>query len=67
MLGYKNYSDYALEFCIAKNPQNVDVFLKNLTKKLRPLLEKEYEILLGYKKDEVYRNKYHFLNIFIIY
>ena len=53
LLGYKNYSEYALELCMAKNPQNVEKFLNSLKTKLRPLLDKEFEILLNYKKDEV--------------
>ena len=45
---------------MAKNPQNVETFLNNLKTKLRPLLDKEYEILLGYKKDEVNYKVYKF-------
>ncbi len=52
-MGYKSFAEYSLELCMAKNPQNVENFLNNLKSKLRPLLDKEYEILLGYKKDEV--------------
>jgi hypothetical protein len=53
LLGYKNYSEYALELCMAKNPKNVDVFLENLSTKVKSLLQNEVEILLKYKKDEV--------------
>ena len=53
LLGYKSYSAYALELCMAKNPENVKMFLENLSVKLKSLLQNELDILLKYKKEEV--------------
>ena len=39
---------------MAKNQENVKNFLNDLSTKLRLLLENELEILLKYKKDEVF-------------
>ena len=39
---------------MAKNQENVKIFLNDLSTKLRLLLENELEILLKYKKDEVF-------------
>lgn len=52
-LGYKTFSEYALELCMAKKPENVEKFLEDLTVKLKTLLGTELEILLKYKKEEV--------------
>ena len=53
ILGFKNYSEYALTTLNAKNPENVQNFLNNLMEKLRVLQKKEMDILLEYKKQEV--------------
>ena len=53
MLGFKNYSEYALATLCAKKPENVQNFLNNLTEKMKILQKKEMEILLKYKKQEV--------------
>jgi hypothetical protein len=39
---------------MAESPENVGKFLDQLATKLRILLEQEYEILLNYKKEEVF-------------
>ena len=53
ILGFKNYSEYALALLCAKNPENVDNFLNRLREKIRILQKKEMDLLLQYKKEEV--------------
>ena len=53
ILSYKNYSEYALELCMAKKPENVQIFLDDLTEKLKKWLDGELDVLLKYKKEEV--------------
>jgi Zn-dependent oligopeptidase len=53
LLGFKTYSEYSMVLLCAKTPQNVDTFLNKLAEKMRILQEKEKEILLNYKKEEV--------------
>ena len=38
---------------MTKNPKNVEIFLNNFLNKLKPLLQKELNILLEYKRKEV--------------
>ena len=49
LLGYKNYAQVKLENRMAKNPQNVMRFLKDLQKKLKPLGKKEDKEMIAYK------------------
>lgn len=53
ILGYKNFSEYALTMLCAKSPENVDNFLNKLAEKMRILQKKEMDILLNYKKEKV--------------
>jgi hypothetical protein len=38
---------------MAKKPENVQIFLDDLTEKLKKLLDCELDVLLKYKKEEV--------------
>jgi hypothetical protein len=38
---------------MAKKPENVQIFLDDLTEKLKKLLDGELDVLLKYKKEEV--------------
>jgi Zn-dependent oligopeptidase len=53
ILGFKNFSEYALTLLCAKTPENVEKFLDKLADKMRILQKKELEKLLNYKKQEV--------------
>jgi len=52
LLGYPNHVAYITELRMAKTPQAVEKFLRELAKKLRPLWDKEKEIMLTFKADE---------------
>ncbi len=52
LLGYKTHADLKLEDRMAKNPQNVMKFLKNLQKKLKPLGKAEDKQLVAYKNEK---------------
>lgn len=52
LLGYKTYADLQLEDRMAKNPQNVMTFLKDLQKKLTPLGKAEKKQLVAYKNEK---------------
>ena len=41
IMGYPNYASYSLERAMAKNPENVYVFLKNLIQQYRPKADAE--------------------------
>lgn len=49
LLGYENHAQMKLEDRMAKNPQTVMKFLKNLQKKLKPLAKKEDKEMIAYK------------------
>ena len=52
LLGYKTYADLQLENRMAKNPQRVVEFLKDLQKKLTPLGKKETKQMVSYKNEK---------------
>lgn len=52
LLGYKTYADMRLEDRMAKNPKNVDNFLADLEKKLKPFGKKETKELMRYKEEK---------------
>ena len=50
LLGYKNHPDFKLEVKMAKNPSNVQKFLKDLETRLMPIAKVELEKLKEMKK-----------------
>ncbi|MCI5071435.1 Zn-dependent oligopeptidase [bacterium] len=52
IMGYKNHAAFILEERMAKTPENVEHFLKDLTNKLRPKLKQELDQLLALKQKE---------------
>ena len=52
LLGYPTHADLKLEKRMAKNPQNVMKFLKDLQKKLKPLGKKEDKQMIAYKNEK---------------
>ncbi len=53
LLGFPTHSSYILDMRMAKTPEAVDSFLKDLAKKLQPLHEEEMADFLAFKKEEV--------------
>jgi len=53
LLGYPNHASYVQEVKMAKNPKVVANFLEELTPKLKDLWEKEKQVILQYKKEEM--------------
>jgi Zn-dependent oligopeptidase len=54
LFGYENHSDYELNDSMAKSTENVMKFLDNLREKIKPLHERDYNLLLEYaKKDNI--------------
>lgn len=60
LLGYETWAAYRLEAYMAKNPVNVDTFLKTLTMKLQPLWKAEREAFLKLKKEECEKYGYEY-------
>lgn len=58
LLGYPTHADYVLEMRMAKNPQAVAKFLKDLNGKLQALKAEEFKTYLKYKAEEA--AKYNF-------
>lgn len=56
LLGYKNHAELRLEDRMAKNPQTVMAFLKDLQKKLKPLGKKEDKEMIAYKNSKTGKN-----------
>ncbi|CCE63486.1 hypothetical protein TPHA_0E03970 [Tetrapisispora phaffii CBS 4417] len=52
ILGYDTYANYNLDIKMAKNQETVMEFLVDLKDKLKPLAEKEIEVLKAIKKTE---------------
>ena len=52
LLGYNTHANFVLEVNTAKSTENVTTFLDDLSKKLKPLVEKEREFILDLKKKE---------------
>lgn len=60
LLGYKTWAAYRLESYMAKTPEAVDCFLKNLASKLQPLWKEERATLLKLKEEECFKLGYDF-------
>ena len=56
LLGYKNHAELRLEDRMAKNPNTVMAFLKDLQKKLKPLGKKEDKEMIAYKNSKTGKN-----------
>lgn len=67
LLGYDTWADYATEVKMVKNGKGVADFLDDLEHRLRPLGEKEKEILLALKKEEHEKRGLPFDNEFYIW
>ena len=52
LLGYPTHADLKLEKRMAKNPQNVMKFLKDLQKKLKPFGKEEDKQMVAYKNEK---------------
>ncbi len=52
LLGYKNHAQLKLENRMAKNPDNVFGFLKDLEKRLKPMAKTEDKNLIAYKNQK---------------
>ena len=52
LLGYKNHAQMKLENRMAKNPDTVFAFLKDLEKRLKPMAKKEDKSLIAYKNEK---------------
>lgn len=50
LLGYANHSEYILDYCIAKRPENVDTFLKVLAESLAVSTMEHQNWMRTYKK-----------------
>lgn len=53
LLGFKTHSEFVLDMRMAKKPENVAKFLKDLGQKLKPLKENDIKTFLKYKKEDV--------------
>jgi len=53
LLGYPNHAAFSLELSMAKNPEIVEEFIKDIVKKFTPVWKFEHQALLEAKKDEV--------------
>ena len=51
LLGYKNHAQLKLENRMAKNPETVEKFLKDLQKRLQPMAKQEDKNLIAYKNE----------------
>ncbi len=52
LLGYKNHAQLKLENRMAKNPETVEKFLKDLQKRLQPMAKQEDKNLIAYKNEK---------------
>lgn len=52
LLGYKNHAQLKLENRMAKNPETVEKFLKDLQKRLQPMAKAEDKNLIAYKNEK---------------
>lgn len=53
LLGYPTHAAFVLDDRMAKTPQAVATFLSQIQQKLTVLVDKEMEVMLQYKKEEV--------------
>ncbi|XP_067872236.1 thimet oligopeptidase-like [Heterodontus francisci] len=63
LLHFKTHSDFILEMNMAKNSKNVNVFLDELARKLKPLGEEERAVIIDLKKEECEKRGLDFDNI----
>ncbi|XP_038632911.1 thimet oligopeptidase-like isoform X2 [Scyliorhinus canicula] len=63
LLQFKTHSDFILEMNMAKNSKNVNTFLDELARKLKPLGDEERAIILDLKKEECEKRGLDFDNI----
>ncbi|KIJ54259.1 hypothetical protein M422DRAFT_154020 [Sphaerobolus stellatus SS14] len=67
LLGYKTWADYNTEVKMAKNADNVFVFLNDVLEKLKPVGAKDRDVLLALKKAEHEAKGYPFDNEFYLW
>ncbi|NXP46643.1 NEUL protein, partial [Heliornis fulica] len=60
LLGYSTHANFVLEVNTAKTTDNVTAFLDDLSKKLKPLVEKERNSILNLKKKECTERKFDY-------
>lgn len=53
ILGYPSHAAFILEKNMAKTPEIVSNFLRDIASRLSPLLKEEIAMMLKYKKEEV--------------
>jgi len=53
IFGFENYSDYKLQNSMADSTKTVMTFLDKLHTKIKPLLKRDYDILLSYALPEI--------------
>ena len=53
ILGYPTHAAFVLEMRMAKTPEKVKSFEEELAKKLKSLKDREMQLFLKYKKEEV--------------
>ncbi|KAL1266971.1 hypothetical protein QQF64_002646, partial [Cirrhinus molitorella] len=60
LLGFSSHANYVLEMTMAKNSENVEQFLDELYKRLRPVGEQERQYLLSLKQADCERRDLEF-------
>ncbi|XP_045158245.2 thimet oligopeptidase-like [Mercenaria mercenaria] len=62
LLGFKTHAAFVLDMRMAKTPEKVATFLKDLGEKLKPLKQQDMELFLKYKKEDCDQYGYNFDN-----
>lgn len=57
LLGFPTHAAFVLDMRMAKTPEKVETFLKDLAEKLKPLKTKDLDLFLQYKKEDVSSSK----------
>ncbi|XP_013398573.1 thimet oligopeptidase isoform X1 [Lingula anatina] len=60
LLGFPNHAAFILDMRMAKTPERVETFLKDLAVKLQPLKDQEMKVFMEYKKEECEKYGYEF-------